>query len=141
MLASKPIASKTSVALGRGFSLHSVFFLPRSIQGFSILPEPSPPTLTLSIFTQMALAGQTLDISGERQSGQDVRTQNGNRRPRIYVYERDFELSCKCFCIWFIHLLCEFAVMACQAVANIVKSSLGPVGLDKVCFAAPIFSL
>ncbi|XP_031114012.1 T-complex protein 1 subunit alpha [Ipomoea triloba] len=47
----------------------------------------------------MALAGQTLDISGERQSGQDVRTQN---------------------------------VMACQAVANIVKSSLGPVGLDKM---------
>jgi hypothetical protein len=24
------------------------------------------------------------------------------------------------------------AVMACQAIANIVKSSLGPVGLDKV---------
>ncbi|KAG8363412.1 hypothetical protein BUALT_Bualt19G0019700 [Buddleja alternifolia] len=39
------------------------------------------------------------DISGDRQSGQDVRAQN---------------------------------VMACQAVANIVKSSLGPVGLDKV---------
>ncbi|KAI9120347.1 hypothetical protein K1719_007380 [Acacia pycnantha] len=47
----------------------------------------------------MAVFGQTLDISGERQSGQDVRTQN---------------------------------VMACQAVANIVKSSLGPVGLDKM---------
>ncbi|KAK9750056.1 hypothetical protein RND81_02G170300 [Saponaria officinalis] len=40
-----------------------------------------------------------LDILGDRQSGQDVRTQN---------------------------------VMACQAVANIVKSSLGPVGLDKM---------
>ncbi|KAK3030321.1 hypothetical protein RJ639_039324 [Escallonia herrerae] len=39
------------------------------------------------------------DILGDRQSGQDVRTQN---------------------------------VMACQAVANIVKSSLGPVGLDKM---------
>ncbi|KAL6494110.1 T-complex protein 1 subunit alpha [Orobanche gracilis] len=47
------------------------------------------------------MTAQTPDISGERQSGQDVRTQN---------------------------------VMACQAVANIVKSSLGPVGLDKsVC--------
>lgn len=45
------------------------------------------------------MQGQTLDISGDRQSGQDVRTQN---------------------------------VMACQAVANIVKSSLGPVGLDKM---------
>ncbi|KAF5732908.1 T-complex protein 1 alpha subunit [Tripterygium wilfordii] len=40
-----------------------------------------------------------IDIQGDRQSGQDVRTQN---------------------------------VMACQAVANIVKSSLGPVGLDKM---------
>ncbi|KAG6607133.1 T-complex protein 1 subunit alpha [Cucurbita moschata] len=47
----------------------------------------------------MAIASQTLDILGERQSGQDVRTQN---------------------------------VVACQAVANIVKSSLGPVGLDKM---------
>ncbi|KAI9170139.1 hypothetical protein LWI28_023184 [Acer negundo] len=47
----------------------------------------------------MAVSAQTPDILGERQSGQDVRTQN---------------------------------VMACQAVANIVKSSLGPVGLDKM---------
>ncbi|XP_022144491.1 T-complex protein 1 subunit alpha [Momordica charantia] len=47
----------------------------------------------------MAIASQTPDILGERQSGQDVRTQN---------------------------------VVACQAVANIVKSSLGPVGLDKM---------
>ncbi|KAL5216366.1 hypothetical protein ABZP36_007767 [Zizania latifolia] len=47
----------------------------------------------------MAITAQTPDILGERQSGQDVRTQN---------------------------------VVACQAVANIVKSSLGPVGLDKM---------
>ncbi|KAK6918609.1 Chaperonin Cpn60/GroEL/TCP-1 family [Dillenia turbinata] len=47
----------------------------------------------------MAIAAQTPDILGDRQSGQDVRTQN---------------------------------VVACQAVANIVKSSLGPVGLDKM---------
>lgn len=46
-----------------------------------------------------AAFGQRLQIAGERQSGQDVRTQN---------------------------------VMAVTAVANIVKSSLGPVGLDKV---------
>ncbi|KAL2939578.1 T-complex protein 1 subunit alpha [Bienertia sinuspersici] len=39
------------------------------------------------------------DILGDRQSGQDVRTQN---------------------------------VVACQAIANIVKTSLGPVGLDKM---------
>ncbi|KHN48061.1 T-complex protein 1 subunit alpha [Glycine soja] len=47
----------------------------------------------------MAVVAQTPDIAGERQSGQDVRTQN---------------------------------VVACQAVANIVKSSKGPVGLDKM---------
>ncbi|KAG8065640.1 hypothetical protein GUJ93_ZPchr0004g39810 [Zizania palustris] len=47
----------------------------------------------------MAITAQTPDILGERQSGQDVRTQN---------------------------------VVACQAVANIVKTSLGPVGLDKM---------
>ncbi|XP_078443638.1 T-complex protein 1 alpha subunit [Wolffia australiana] len=47
----------------------------------------------------MGITAQTPDILGERQSGQDVRTQN---------------------------------VVACQSVANIVKSSLGPVGLDKM---------
>ncbi|CAM6105034.1 unnamed protein product [Calypogeia fissa] len=44
-------------------------------------------------------SSQTVDLLGDRQTGQDVRTQN---------------------------------VMACQALANIVKSSLGPVGLDKM---------
>ncbi|KAF4396516.1 hypothetical protein F8388_005786 [Cannabis sativa] len=47
----------------------------------------------------MSISAQTPDIMGDRQSGQDVRTQN---------------------------------VMACQSVANIVKTSLGPVGLDKM---------
>lgn len=47
----------------------------------------------------MPLPGGRLQISGERQSGQDVRTQN---------------------------------VTAVTAIANIVKTSLGPVGLDKV---------
>lgn len=42
---------------------------------------------------------QNLSILGDRQTGQDVRSQN---------------------------------VMACQAIANIVKTSLGPVGLDKM---------
>ncbi|CAN6919341.1 unnamed protein product [Brassica oleracea] len=52
-----------------------------------------------SIAPDMSISAQNPDISGERQSGQDVRTQN---------------------------------VMACQAVSNIVKTSLGPVGLDKM---------
>ncbi|KAJ9554037.1 hypothetical protein OSB04_018082 [Centaurea solstitialis] len=48
----------------------------------------------------MSMGGsQTLDILGDRQSGQDVRTQN---------------------------------ITACQSVSNIVKTSLGPVGLDKM---------
>ena len=47
--------------------------------------------------------GPRLQIQGDRQSGQDVRTQN---------------------------------VMAVAAIANIVKTSLGPVGLDKVRTAA-----
>ncbi|URD80813.1 T-complex protein 1 subunit alpha [Musa troglodytarum] len=54
----------------------------------------------------MAIVAQTPDILGERQSGQDVRTQNGSALLPL--------------------------VVACQAVANIVKSSLGPVGLDKM---------
>lgn len=47
----------------------------------------------------MAISAQTPDILGDRQYGQDVRTQN---------------------------------VVACQSIANIVKTSLGPVGLDKM---------
>ncbi|XP_028108780.1 T-complex protein 1 subunit alpha-like [Camellia sinensis] len=40
----------------------------------------------------------------------------------IYIY----------ICICHLGNVWECAVMACQAVANIVKSSLGPVGLDKM---------
>ncbi|KAJ9563691.1 LOW QUALITY PROTEIN: hypothetical protein OSB04_008851 [Centaurea solstitialis] len=47
----------------------------------------------------MSLGSQAPDILGDRQSGQDVRTQN---------------------------------ITACQSVSNIVKTSLGPVGLDKM---------
>lgn len=47
----------------------------------------------------MSIPAGRLQIHGERQSGQDVRTQN---------------------------------VTAVSAVANIVRTSLGPVGLDKV---------
>ncbi|KAL5212226.1 hypothetical protein ABZP36_023073 [Zizania latifolia] len=56
---------------------------------FRVVPSP----------LAFAAVAMTPDILGERQSGQDVRTEN---------------------------------VVACQAVANIVKSSLGPVGLDKM---------
>ncbi|MQM05748.1 hypothetical protein Taro_038562, partial [Colocasia esculenta] len=63
------------------------------------LRSRDPGILAAGGWGTMAIVTQTPDILGERQSGQDVRTQN---------------------------------VMACQSVANIVKSSLGPVGLDKV---------
>lgn len=46
-----------------------------------------------------AVAPARLQLHGERETGEDVRTQN---------------------------------VVAVSAIANIVKSSLGPVGLDKV---------
>ncbi|KAJ4981158.1 hypothetical protein NE237_031995 [Protea cynaroides] len=59
----------------------------------------SPPDPTLLLPSKMAIVAQTPDILGERQYGQDVRTQN---------------------------------VVACQAMANTVKSSLGPVGLNKL---------
>ena len=52
----------------------------------------------------------SLTLDGERTSGNDVRTQNS------MVCEVD----------------CYSLAMACMAVANIVKSSLGPVGLDKM---------
>ncbi|KAI8025313.1 T-complex protein 1 subunit alpha [Camellia lanceoleosa] len=73
----------------------------------------------------MAVSAQTPDIMGERQYGQDVRTQNGTLSLSLYIYRYIF-LYMSFGDVW------EFAVMACQAVANIVKSSLGPVGLDKM---------
>jgi len=57
-------------------------------------------------------------ILGEREGGQDVRTANGTR----FI---PAQISLPSFQIWTI-------VMAVQAIANIVKSSLGPQGLDKM---------
>ena len=33
-----------------------------------------------------------------------------------------------------------YTVVACQAISNIVKTSLGPVGLDKVSYSDPSVS-
>lgn len=82
----------------------------------------------------MAYSAQTLDISGDRQSGQDVRTQNGTV---IYPFLPLFTCITLPFLLSEVVIVCcilRFSVTACQAVANIVKSSLGPVGLDKVRF-------
>jgi T-complex protein 1 subunit alpha len=53
-----------------------------------------------------------VSILGEREQGQDVRTNNGKSKLYSFLY-----LS---------------LVTAVMAVANIVKSSLGPQGLDKM---------
>ena len=61
----------------------------------------------------------SLTLDGERTSGNDVITQNS------MVCEVD----------------CYSLAMACMAVANIVKSSLGPVGLDKMLVRAAFCDL
>ena len=74
----------------------------------------------------------SLLIDGERISGQDVRQQNGTQsippvrfsRPKVRSSAHRSSLS--------LSLSLSLAVTACLAVANIVKSSLGPVGLDKM---------
>jgi T-complex protein 1 subunit alpha len=55
-------------------------------------------------------------LGGDRVSGQDVRDQNGAS-----------VLECNT------HSLTDiYAVLAAQSIANVVKSSLGPLGLDKM---------
>jgi T-complex protein 1 subunit alpha len=57
----------------------------------------------------MNTAQPTLPLLGNRTTGKDVRQQNG-----------------------LILVKSHFIVLAVSAVANILKSSLGPVGLDKM---------
>ncbi len=54
-----------------------------------------------------------LAIGGTRISGQEVRQQNGMQRVKLDVNAND-------------------TVLAAMSIANIVKTSLGPVGLDKM---------
>jgi hypothetical protein len=77
-----------------------------------------------------------LSIDGERTSGQDIRAQNGasastRRRARPHHTRTPLLTAASP----------PFSVTACVALANIVKSSLGPVGLDKMlvrlCVASP----
>ena len=64
----------------------------------------------------MSTAGQLL-VGGERTTGENIRSQNGKA---VFSCKTDFILSLSC------------PVMAAMSVANIVKTSLGPVGLDKM---------
>lgn len=68
----------------------------------------------MSIFQRDPRAGAFL--GGDRVSGQDIRDQNGAFSIAILR-----EISLK-----------RNSVVAAQTVANIVKSSLGPLGLDKM---------
>ena len=58
-------------------------------------------------------------LGGDRVSGQEIRDQNGRRREAICRYARDKSDASR-------------TVVAAQSIANIVKSSLGPLGLDKM---------
>ena len=68
----------------------------------------------MSIFQRDPRAGAFL--GGDRVSGQDIRDQNGAFSIAIL---REISLKCN-------------PVVAAMTVANIVKSSLGPLGLDKM---------
>lgn len=59
-----------------------------------------------------------LTVQGQRVSGNNVRTQNG----------MSYSISGKI--VLFINLF--VSVTACSAIANVLKSSLGPIGLDKM---------
>lgn len=61
-------------------------------------------------------------VDGTRTSGEDIRTQNGSSTCAIWSAVRREGIT----------LDVATAVTACVAIANIVKSSLGPVGLDKM---------
>ena len=72
-------------------------------------------------------------LGGDRVSGQDIRDQNGTHPRTVFVCRGRTELTSD-----------RVSVLAAQSIANIVKSSLGPLGLDKmlvdnigVCGIAP----
>lgn len=58
-------------------------------------------------------------LGGDRVSGQDIRDQNGKSR---FIFIVSSTLT---YCN-------RLLVIAAQSIANIVKSSLGPLGLDKM---------
>ena len=82
---------------------------------YHLLSSTVPLLHTMSIFQRDPRAGAFL--GGDRVSGQDVRDQNGAyARPKTMDYAADVKQL----------------VLAAQSIANIVKSSLGPLGLDKM---------
>ncbi|RUS23822.1 T-complex protein 1 subunit alpha [Jimgerdemannia flammicorona] len=73
----------------------------------------------------------SLFLGGERTSGQEVRTANGMCHHSYKTRHKSLHpiyLSPKSR----VFSSCAIPVLAAQSIANIVKSSLGPVGLDKM---------
>lgn len=66
----------------------------------------------------MAAVQNLLSVAGQRVSGSNVRTQNGC----LFENFKKYLFIILFFCL----------VMAASAIANVVKSSLGPIGLDKM---------
>jgi T-complex protein 1 subunit alpha len=64
----------------------------------------------------------TLFLGGQKISGADIRDQNG-RLPRYSWCSSQLDGQTS---------LTSLAVLATQAIANVVKSSFGPSGLDKM---------
>ncbi|KAG0276561.1 T-complex protein 1 subunit alpha [Linnemannia exigua] len=67
----------------------------------------------------------SLFLGGERTSGQTIRDQNANEKRHSPSSTTSFRLLMHAF-------LVNYLVLAASSIANIVKSSLGPVGLDKM---------
>lgn len=67
-------------------------------------------------------SAELLHVGGERTTGENIRMQNG--KPRQKQLNK--------FTSWLKYFSYFSSVTAVTAIANIVKSSLGPVGLDKM---------
>lgn len=76
----------------------------------------------MSIYQRDPRAG--VFLGGERVSGQDIRDQNG-ALPFCFCYTTASKVQRT-------RLRSGQTVTAAQSIANIVKSSLGPLGLDKM---------
>jgi T-complex protein 1 subunit alpha len=66
-------------------------------------------------------------LGGDRVSGQDIRDQNG-----AFCTPFHDDDSSRLASDIYLSLICWNTVIAAQSIANIVKSSLGPLGLDKM---------
>lgn len=71
-----------------------------------------------------------LSVTGKRTHGEPIRTQNGTWP--FFVCLISIMIIIDNFCTVFKLKCIHASVTAAAAIANIVKSSLGPVGLDKM---------